>query len=129
MKYITVFLTLLLLTSCDKSNESNIEQKINRESLPIKTTVHFYNNIEEVRKKYKEINNLDKNEEVFTEGFAIWPEWKDQSGNSVIPEGKELKCDIYTVRPSKTDDEAVLTLGHEMLHCIYGSYHKEGRLN
>lgn len=128
MKYIIAFLALFLLTSCDQ-NESNIDQKINRESLPIKTTVHFYNNVEEVRKKYRELNNLDKDQEVLTEGFAIWPEWKDQSGNSVIPEGKELRCDIYTVRPSKIDDEAVLTLGHEMLHCVYGKYHSEGRIH
>lgn len=120
---------LFLLTSCDRNSESKIDKKINRENLPIKTTVHFYNNLEELRKKYKEINKLDQKTEVYIEGFAIWPEWKDQSGNSVTPDGKELKCEIHTIRPSTVDDDAVLTLGHELLHCVYGTYHTEGRLH
>jgi len=33
--------------------------------------------------------------------------------------------DMYVVRPKSVDDEHVLTIGHEVLHCVYGvDYHR-----
>jgi len=34
------------------------------------------------------------------------------------------KCEIVTYKPQRLDDEATLTLGHELMHCLYGDYHK-----
>ena len=35
-------------------------------------------------------------------------------------------CDVYAVRPKDVDDEYTLTIGHEVLHGVYGDkYHKE----
>ena len=32
--------------------------------------------------------------------------------------------DMYVVRPKEVDDEHVTTIGHEVLHCVYGpGYH------
>jgi len=36
-------------------------------------------------------------------------------------------CEIYLPedrRPREVDDEGTLSLGHEFLHCMYGSYHR-----
>lgn len=35
-------------------------------------------------------------------------------------------CDIkvYEPRTLREDDEFALTLGHELMHCLYGNYHK-----
>jgi hypothetical protein len=36
-------------------------------------------------------------------------------------------CEIYVPsdkRPSKVDDEGTLILGHELLHCMLGDYHR-----
>jgi len=34
--------------------------------------------------------------------------------------------DMFVVRPNEVDDEHTLTIGHEILHCIYGKdYHDE----
>ena len=36
-------------------------------------------------------------------------------------------CEIYLPnqhRPSKVDDAGTLTLGHELLHCMLGDYHR-----
>lgn len=32
--------------------------------------------------------------------------------------------DLYAVRPLKVDDDMTLTIGHEVLHCVHGQYHK-----
>lgn len=49
------------------------------------------------------------------------------------PRGHVLGCnvfnettstqDIYTVEPTRRDDAATLTLGHELLHAVLGQYH------
>ncbi|HET7607391.1 MAG TPA: hypothetical protein VFL84_01850 [Gammaproteobacteria bacterium] len=38
-----------------------------------------------------------------------------------------LTCEIYLSneqRPREVDDEATLSLGHELLHCMLGDYHR-----
>jgi len=32
-------------------------------------------------------------------------------------------CDIYSVRPTHIDDDATTTVGHEVLHGVFGLYH------
>ena len=33
-------------------------------------------------------------------------------------------CHVFTMAPKYVDDQNVTTLGHEVLHCIYGKYHR-----
>jgi len=32
-------------------------------------------------------------------------------------------CELYVVKPKSVNDSATWTLGHELLHCLLGSYH------
>jgi hypothetical protein len=35
-------------------------------------------------------------------------------------------CDIYSVRPTEVDDDPTTTVGHEVLHGVYGAdYHED----
>jgi hypothetical protein len=51
-------------------------------------------------------------------------------GFSLLRRSREtgiLTCEIYLpneMRPLEVDDEATLSLGHELLHCMLGDYHK-----
>lgn len=51
-------------------------------------------------------------------------------GFSILKTHRETgarKCEIYLPndqRPGKVDDDATLTLGHELLHCMLGDYHR-----
>ncbi len=50
-------------------------------------------------------------------GFSILK--KDATG--------AMTCEIYLsndLRPHYVDDEGTLTLGHELLHCMLGDYHR-----
>lgn len=42
------------------------------------------------------------------------------------PYVKQNMChlDLYAVRPTEVDDDMTLTIGHEVLHCVHGQYHK-----
>ena len=51
-------------------------------------------------------------------------------GFTILKENREtgaLTCEIYLPndkRPRQVDDEATLSLGHELLHCMRGDYHR-----
>jgi hypothetical protein len=51
-------------------------------------------------------------------------------GFSILKTNRETgarTCEIYLPneqRPLEVDDEGTLSLGHELLHCMYGNYHR-----
>lgn len=51
-------------------------------------------------------------------------------GFSILKTNRETgarTCEIYLPndqRPGKVDDDGTLTLGHELLHCMLGNYHR-----
>jgi hypothetical protein len=51
-------------------------------------------------------------------------------GLSILKTNRETgarTCEIYLPnerRPAKVDDDGTLTLGHELLHCMLGNYHR-----
>ena len=51
-------------------------------------------------------------------------------GFSILKTNRETRartCEIYLPsekRPREVDDEGTLTLGHELLHCMRGDYHR-----
>jgi hypothetical protein len=51
-------------------------------------------------------------------------------GFSILRTNRETgarTCEIYLPKdkqPSEVDDKATLTLGHELLHCMLGEYHR-----
>jgi hypothetical protein len=51
-------------------------------------------------------------------------------GFSILKTNRETgarTCEIYlpeSKRPAEVDDESTLILGHELLHCMLGSYHR-----
>lgn len=105
--------------------DSNINNTFDREGKQLQVTVTFYDTRKQIEEAYRKANNL--NSSVFVEeqwGFAQWVEWKDAEGNAVELSSGPYICNIHAFQPRRIDDQAVLTLGHELLHCVYGSYHK-----
>jgi hypothetical protein len=97
--------------SCsEQSNKPAIEKQLQRQEL--KVTINFYPNLRLLNQKYnKEFGDTGN----IRTGFAVWAN----------PGKEPYWCDIHVLEPKSVDDERTLTLGHELAHCIYGSYHKE----
>lgn len=58
-------------------------------------------------------------------GKAIWREWVNKkTGKSIMRPDKIPSCEIYVVKPKRVDGTAILIMGHELTHCIYGSFHE-----
>lgn len=113
---------LILLVSC--SPESNIKPIIDRANTDINIKVIFHENGIELEEAYRMANNLPERTIVPEQwGFAQWNEFLDEDGNSIALPGQQYQCTIHTFKPKRQNDQLVLTLGHELLHCVYGSYH------
>ena len=106
--------------------DSDLTGSINRTGEPIQVAVNFYNSSAQVTNAYKEFHGIPKVRTIpLRDGFAVWTEWHDDEGNDIgKPEYERYTCEIHTLKPRRIDDKATLILGHEMLHCIIGSYHR-----
>jgi len=121
---VAVFVVILTMMHMSPHGEE-IEQKFDRTETPMEITVFLYPNNAAVTTEYRLRHNIPRTSAFPTvEGFAMWPEWRDKDGNPTDGSGN-IKCEIHSVKPRKVDDTATLTLGHELLHCLYGSYHRE----
>jgi hypothetical protein len=105
MKKILFVITLVVsLISCGKPP---MEKDLNRENEILEIHFHAF-------KDEKSMITHLRNEGYDTPdnllGFSIW---SPQDNN----------CDVYYVTPRGVDDRNMLTLGHEVAHCIYGSFH------
>ena len=54
-----------------------------------------------------------RNSQQFSRGFAL-----------LVRRDGELICRVYVQRPQAVDDDSTKTLGHELLHCLLGDYHR-----
>jgi len=118
---ILVTFALLLATGCEPRKEE-INKKFDRSGEPVVVTIYTYDSQRELDAAFREIHNIARGDDVDSRyGFARWHEWRDPEGNLVEV---ERECEVHIVKPEHVDDEATLTLGHELLHCLYGSYHE-----
>lgn len=95
----------LVLIACSDLGNSQVIKQLDREGQPVIVTVYFYDTQKELKQALQRYNPADG-----LQGMAIWSE-------------SDNECTIHTLAIKRVDDEATKTLGHEMLHCIYGSYH------
>ena len=117
-----LLLSLLVLVSCQP--ESNIKPTIDRTDKDMTVRVVFHEDTDSLEEAYRITNNLSARTPIPEQwGFAARNEFRDREGNTVELPGEQYRCTIHTFQPKRQDDQLVLTMGHELLHCIYGSYH------
>lgn len=108
----TVLLTMFLI-SCDQPTSLNKTHDITGEYVDIR--VQTFSSQRQLNKYLKR----KEGDEV--EGLA---QWAHPKGDLT----KVKRCDIYVVEPRDSRDYGQMeTWGHELMHCIYGSYHPEGQ--
>ena len=111
--------TAFLLGSCEQGEQ--VEPTFDRSGLIVETKVKVHDRLRDMHNAYKDVHNLPNSHDLTgLQGFAVWYEFPNGK-----PSDELYTCEIHIVRPSRVDDNNTLTLGHEMLHCIYGSYHKQ----
>jgi len=109
-------ITALFLVSCDPST-SKLPEDFDRSGEAVHITVIFHPNQQAVDKAYVEEFGRARNESNINRlGFAVWAN----------PGNKPYWCRIHAQKPTKVNgDEKMDTLGHELLHCMIGTFHPE----
>lgn len=114
-KWSIIVALVAVVVACGVKEESTIEGSHNYEGQMFPLVVHVYDSYGELNKAISKINNGPK-----VDGFTSWFIVKDDS--KIMSD-----CEIHVVRPKGVKDVKVLeTWGHELAHCIYGTYHKKG---
>lgn len=108
-----ILLFSAMLTSC--GDQSSFTETHNAEGVDFPLKVHVFENETQLNRA---VENLEGAPLVAVDGIA-------QARVDAI--GNVRRCDIYVVRPKHaTDYNQQETWGHELMHCVYGLYHKEG---
>ena len=109
---IIVALAALFMTSCDSDGTSGLPQSFDRSDIVIEVTVIWHETQADIDKAYREEFGRDNIDRL---GFAVWAN----------PGRQPYWCRIHAQKPKRIDDEKMATLGHEMFHCLTGTFHQE----
>lgn len=105
-------LSLVFITSCDNINGS-LPEDFDRSGEELRITVIFYPTTAAISEAYREKFGKDKADRI---GFASWTN----------PAGKRpYQCTVHVQKSLKDGDRRMKTLGHEMTHCLLGTWHPE----
>jgi hypothetical protein len=111
---ITTILACILIVSCDgKKQGEPMKKEYNRSGQLIEVVVIEHASYEELQQAFVE-RNARYGVDIPPFGQVGWSAW------STDP---PYQCEVHVVAPKYIDDEETLTLGHEMAHCLYGSFH------
>jgi len=114
MKKLLIVVVALCLMSCD-TQQSDLQGTHDYAGKSFPITVHVFDSQAQMLKAIKTFDLPHK-----PEGLAAWS--LDKNDTSVMN-----KCDVYVVKPTSVNDHSQMTTwGHELVHCVYGTYHKEG---
>lgn len=110
-------LSVLFLTSCEPSETGGLPEDFDRANEIIEITVIWHKNQQAVDKAYVEEFGRERNEQAINRlGFAVWAN----------PSRRPYWCRIHAQKPtSMIKSEKTKTLGHELLHCVIGTFHPE----
>ena len=97
-------LWLLLLSSCSDRNRL-LKKDFYNTGKELTLTVYAYCYLDELN-------------------LAVMNPTKGLNGQAVYAHADNI-CDIHAKKPKnvKLDDDYAKTLGHELMHCLYGDYH------
>lgn len=110
---IILAIMVLFVVSCEPSKQEKISgtQDYNGVQFPI--TVHTFQTKRELEVALKDIKSHDEP----VSGYSQWYLSKKT--------GEMSRCEIYVIVPEGEADEHMTTWGHELAHCVYGTYHRE----
>jgi len=114
--YLIAAICVLLFVSCDSEFSSLVEEH-NAEGQDFTINVKTFSS-QRALNRYLESKRYNSGPEV--EGLARW---------AIKPETQTAprRCDVFVVKPKSQRDHATQeTWGHELMHCVYGSYHEDG---
>lgn len=111
-----LLLATVTIVSCEKKNSAgSFTPTHDATGTPLEITVYTFDSRVKLWRHLRK-NDIDKRN---VEGLSQW--------TLLAKDNVVTRCDIYVVKPEGVKDyDTMTTWGHELVHCIYGSYHKDG---
>ena len=106
--------TVLFLASCEQKVYTPMQKEHNRTGKPMTVTVYEHPSYGDVTRALQRFQRENKQPRTTDQSLG-WAAWDLH---------EPYQCDIHIKPPDNINDDDVMTLGHEMAHCLYGSYHK-----
>lgn len=114
MRLLFALVIMILLASCgDSESSKSIEGTHNNEGVAFKVKVFTYDNkteLDKARRDYK-----DRGQRLSKVKQSGWAGWNEDGSY----------CEIHVIKATSENDEEFNTWGHELAHCVYGTYHEE----
>lgn len=112
-KKLLITFSFIALASCD--SDTKIEGTHDTTGIDMTIRVVTFNNKKALN---KHVSKLDGAPSYDVDGLAQW---------RVDAIGNVKRCDIYVEKPKgKRDYTEQENWGHELMHCVYGSFHEDG---
>ena len=102
---------MLFLTSCEPES-GGLPEDFDRSGEEMRITVIFHPNQQSIDAAHKKQFGQTNNKRL---GFAVWAN----------PGNRPYWCTIHTQKPTGINDQKTISLGHELTHCLIGTYHPE----
>lgn len=107
----------LTLASCGESEGPEKLEDFDRSEQAFTIRVYTYKNTREVTQAYKD----------FRESKGLSFDGTERMGWAAWSVGEEINvCHIHVVKIDTVRDKQMEVWGHELAHCVYGSYHEQG---
>lgn len=115
-KLLFLFIILSGIAACSDTEYYEPIDKSNGVATTIAVVIVIHKDYSDLVRAWDRENPSEKIEPGYQlEGFANFARRTDGTGD----------CEVHITQPDWVDDDVTLTLGHEMLHCMYGLYHEE----
>jgi hypothetical protein len=111
-----ILLSIIFLGSCSEDGSSGIAGTHDYNNREFIITVHVYDSEAQLNESLADLFPNEPRDERL--GFAKWIVNTDMS--------RMYGCNLYVVKPRHANDnEQLETWGHELAHCVYGTFHAE----
>ena len=116
-KGILVGLAALFLASCEPDGTKGLPEDFDRGGEVVEIVVIWHDTQQSIDKAFVEEFGRARNERQINRlGFAVWAN----------PSREPKWCRIHAMKPTRVNkDPKMDTLGHELLHCMIGTFHPE----
>jgi len=104
-----VLLSAILVSSCEVPS---MPQDFDRSGEVMHVTVVYHSSLLDLQDSYAKEFGVRKDGQ---DGYAVWKN----------PGNQPYTCEVHVLKPKANGDTAMDALGHEMTHCLLGTFHKE----
>ncbi|MBT9159070.1 MAG: hypothetical protein DDT26_00319 [Dehalococcoidia bacterium] len=107
--FITLALVFMSVFFIGCSPPTGIDKEFDRTGETLRIKVITHDSLRDLHAAKREVSGKPAPEGMI--GFAGWTKTTNY-------------CEIHILQPRRDLDDNVMTLGHEMMHCLYGAFHK-----